>query len=241
MKIFENTCEFNYPWDQVTAANWCKYPNEMSTHVIAVDVLRRELDPTNSILTTERLITCKQSIPKWLNCLIGGKEVSYVREVSTVDLNEKTLTLRSVNLTMNNLLKVFETVIYQPDEINPLITVFKQQAQITAYATFQKICNKIEDWSIERFDQNAQRGKIGFEKVLKIFTQQIEQNSVEIMDKVVNIIDELSIDKIGGIVDDSIDNVSKKTEELLQDTEIVKNSKIIHQYYDLIKNAFKRE
>ena len=63
MKLFQNSYDFNYPWDQVTAANWKKYPNEISTHVIAVDVLRRELKDQGKVLVTERLITesCQRS------------------------------------------------------------------------------------------------------------------------------------------------------------------------------------
>ncbi|KAK9478317.1 PRELI-like family-domain-containing protein [Lipomyces japonicus] len=167
MKFFSSQCHFDYNWEHVSASTWKKYPNEMSTHVVAVDVLRREINPTTGVLTTERLITCKQSIPSWLLALVGGRDVSYVREVSEVDPFKKTLTLRSVNLTMNHLLSVQETVTYQPDKINPEKTVFDQHARIEAYATFQRLCNKIEEWSVERFKQNAQLGRIGFEAVLK--------------------------------------------------------------------------
>ncbi|CAM9017537.1 hypothetical protein WICANDRAFT_40009 [Wickerhamomyces anomalus NRRL Y-366-8] len=231
MKIFSNSCEFYYPWEQVTAANWRKYPNEMSTHVVAVDVLRRELDPTCKILTTERLITCKQSIPSWLLCMVGGKEVSYVREVSTVDMNTKTLTLRSINLTLNNLLKVYETVTYKPDQTDPFKTCFNQEAQITAYATFQRICNKIEDWSVERFGENAKKGKIGFDSVLKIFNEQWERRDElvdEISDKVVKTYDDLKIE------------IVKETDKILNEAEHVKKS-ILIEYYDIIKKAFKRD
>lgn len=232
MKIFSNSCDFYYPWEQVTAANWQKYPNEMSTHVVAVDVLRRELDPTSQILTSERLITCKQSIPSWLLYMVGGKDVSYVREVSTVDLNTKTLTLRSVNLTLSNLLKVYETVTYKPDATNPFKTVFNQEAQITAYATIQRICNKIEDWSVQRFGENAKKGKAGFESVLKIFTEQLDRSEQivdEISGKVVQTYDELKVE----IVDPAVDKI-------LTEAEQVKKS-ILSEYYDVIKRAFKRD
>ncbi|CAI6810728.1 ANM_collapsed_G0037490.mRNA.1.CDS.1 [Saccharomyces cerevisiae] len=114
MKLFQNSYDFNYPWDQVTAANWKKYPNEISTHVIAVDVLRRELKDQGKVLVTERLITVKQGVPKWIMMMLGGTNMSHVREVSVVDLNKKSLTMRSCNLTMCNLLKVYETVTYSP-------------------------------------------------------------------------------------------------------------------------------
>lgn len=176
MKIFSSQHEFNYSWEQVSAANWKKYPNEMSTHVVAVDVLRREIDSQTGVLRTERLITCQQAIPRWILALVGGSNVSYVREVSEVDPKTKVLTLRSVNLTMNNLLSVYETVVYSPDPLNPKSsTIFRQEAQITAYASLKRICNKIEDWSVERFNQNAKLGKAGFDSVLNKIYEKVHE------------------------------------------------------------------
>ncbi|EGW35803.1 protein MSF1 [Spathaspora passalidarum NRRL Y-27907] len=179
MKFFESDHYFDYPWDQVTAANWQKYPNEMSTHVISVDILSRELNPATNVLRSERLIGCKQSIPKWLSFLVGGATVSYVREVSEVDLNNKTLVMKSSNLTMNNLLLVNETVVYRPDpELPQSRTLFEQSAEITAFASIGRICDKIEDWSVERFGQNAKVGKMAFEGVLKTLNEKWEQSGV---------------------------------------------------------------
>ncbi|ODQ64981.1 MSF1-domain-containing protein [Nadsonia fulvescens var. elongata DSM 6958] len=184
MKIFSQQHIFGYSWEQVSSANWKKYPNEMSTHVIAVDVLRREIDPETNILKTERLLTCKQAVPRWLLTLVGGQEVSYVREVSEVDLKKRTLVLRSVNLTMNNLLFVYETVMYKPDPTNPTFaTVFNQEAQITAFGSFKRLCNKIEEWSVDRFQSNASLGRAGFESVLNKVTNTVHEGEsvLEIM------------------------------------------------------------
>ena len=83
MKVFSNECTFDYSWEEVSTANWRKYCpwNEKSTHVIAVDIVSRQVDPATGIvclhpltffsiailtpyqLRTERLITCKQSAP----------------------------------------------------------------------------------------------------------------------------------------------------------------------------------
>lgn len=176
MKIFSSQHQFSYSWEHVSSANWKKYPNEMSTHVVAVDVLRREIDPRSGVLTTERLITCKQAIPKWIMALVGGTDVSYVREVSEVNPHTRTVTMRSVNLTMNNLLSVYETVVYRPDPARPnTSTLFEQEAQITAYASFRRLCSKIEDWSVERFNQNAKLGRAGFESVLQQVTQKVQE------------------------------------------------------------------
>lgn len=148
----------------------------MSSHVVAVDVLRREINPSSGILTTERLITVQQSIPRWIVALVGGTNVSYVREVSEVNPKTRTLTLRSINLTMNSLLSVYETVVYSPNPKNPTnSTIFRQEAQITAYASFRRLCNKIEDWSVERFNQNAELGKAGFDSVLNKIYMRVQE------------------------------------------------------------------
>ncbi|RAL64410.1 hypothetical protein DID88_001886 [Monilinia fructigena] len=94
MKVFSSDCKFDYSWEEVSTANWRKYCpwNEKSTHVIAVDTLSRYVDAETGILRTERLITCKQTAPKWLQSLMGGKDTSHVFETSYVDPVTKKIT-----------------------------------------------------------------------------------------------------------------------------------------------------
>lgn len=172
MKLFETTHHFEYPWEQVTAANWRKYPNELAAHVVLVDVLSRTIDADKQILRTERLIGCKQAIPRWLSYAIGAQESNYVREVSEIDLKNRTLVMKLMNLTLNHFMLVNETVVYKPNQDNPShSTCFTQVAEITAYASIARICDKIEEWSIKRFQQNAQTGRMAFESVLKVFSE----------------------------------------------------------------------
>lgn len=92
--------------------------------------------------------------------------------MSEVDPSQQTIVLRSRNLTGNNLVSIEETVIYSPHpEFPNSKTLFKQDAQITAYGAFTRICTAVEDWSVERFGQNAKRGKLGFEAVLEMSTK----------------------------------------------------------------------
>ena len=53
MKVFESDCTFDYPWEEVSTANWRKYCpwNDKSPHVIAVDTLAREVDPKTGIVS----------------------------------------------------------------------------------------------------------------------------------------------------------------------------------------------
>ncbi|RAO64000.1 uncharacterized protein BHQ10_000012 [Talaromyces amestolkiae] len=172
MKVFSSDCTFDYSWGEVSTANWRKYCpwNDKSTHVKAVDTLSRAIEPSTGILRTERLITCYQSAPKWVLNLFGGSEVSYVYEVSYVDPITKKVTMCSTNLTWANVLNVRETVTYQPSQSLPdKQTDFRQEAKITALCTgWQKMKNKLEEVSVERFRENAKRGREGFEAVLEM-------------------------------------------------------------------------
>lgn len=183
MKLFESDHKFDYSWEQVTAANWQKYPNELSAHVVSVDILNRTVDPDRQVLRTERLIGCKQAIPRWLSCIIGGQDLSYVREVSEVDLKNKTLVMKSHNMTMSHLLLVNETVTYRPDAAFPdSRTSFSQAAEITAYASIRRLCERIEEWSVERFGQNASRGRAGFESVLQLLLEKWDESEEFVSD-----------------------------------------------------------
>lgn len=98
---------------------------------------------------------------------LTGAEVSYVREVSEVDLRNQTVTMRSMNLTACNIVSIQETVVYTPHPQLAGKTLFTQGAQITAYGAFSRICTAVEEWSVERFNVNAQKGRMGFEAVLE--------------------------------------------------------------------------
>ena len=185
MKVFATKESFDYSWDEVSTNNWRKYCpwNDKSTHVIGVDTLSRTVDSSTGILRTERLITCNQACPQWVVSLFGGSTVSQVYEVSYVDPAAKKVTMCSTNLTWSNVLSVRETVVYQPSRTHPTKkTEFLQEARITALCGgWQKIKNKVEQASVERFEENAARGREGFEMVLamsrKVFGEEREREA----------------------------------------------------------------
>ncbi|KAL8802567.1 MAG: hypothetical protein Q9182_003732 [Xanthomendoza sp. 2 TL-2023] len=175
MKVFSSEYLFDYSWEEVSTANWRKYCpwNDKSPHVIAVDTLSREVDPSTGILRTERLITCHQQAPAWVISLLGGSNTSHVYETSYVSPSEKRVTMCSTNISWANILRVRETVTYQPDLTTSSPgherTRFTQDAKITALCGgWQKIRTKIEEASVERFSENARRGREGFEAVLEM-------------------------------------------------------------------------
>lgn len=176
MRLFNTHHEFQYTWDEVSTANWRKYCpwNDQSTHVIAVDTLSRRLDPATNILRTERLITCRQSAPSWLKTALGRKEdTSMVYEVSYVDVRARKVTMCSQNITWSDILSVQETVVYRdgvPGATGRVgTTIFEQRARIIALCGgWQRIKNAVEEFGVERFRQNAAKGREGFERVLRI-------------------------------------------------------------------------
>lgn len=87
----------------------------------------------------------------------------------------------SQNMTFADLISVRETVVYRPSATSPNThTIFDQHAKIIAFCGgWQKIKNSIEDFTVERFKQNAVRGREGFEAVLemsrKVFAMERER------------------------------------------------------------------
>ena len=119
------------------------------------------------------------------SCTTHSYETSYVDPVSFLSnvihnefteksiQVEKRVTMCSTNLTWANMISVRETVVYQPDdsasEPGHERTKFEQEARITALCGgWQKLRSKIEEASVERFRENARRGREGFEAVLEM-------------------------------------------------------------------------
>ncbi|CAO3636493.1 unnamed protein product [Cunninghamella blakesleeana] len=155
--------------ESVSAAQWQKYPNENCPHVQHVNVLNCTVDPETGILTTERLITVEQFVPRFILRLIGGDTKQYVREISVIDPKKKTLKMESINLTMSNLLSVHEHIVYQQHPENENRTQFTQQACISAGSSISRWGSYVEDFSLKRFTENASIGREGFSKVLERF------------------------------------------------------------------------
>jgi hypothetical protein len=115
-------------------------------------------------MRTERLITCQQSAPKWVTAIMGGVDSSMVYETSYVNPSAKTLTMCSMNVTWSDLLNVRETCTYTPAPASP--------------ATKTNFTQRAEQFTVDRFQQNARAGKEGFEMVLErareVFKEQRE-------------------------------------------------------------------
>lgn len=149
----------------------------MAPHVTNVDYLSRSIDPLTGNLHTERLLSCKQNVPDFILKMIGGQNSSIVYEKSVVDLAGRRLVLKSTNLTYSHLMTVEETCIYEafsetPAQLNQTIpplqewTKFTQSARIRSFSAWNYLRESLEDFSINRFQANAHKGRAALEVVL---------------------------------------------------------------------------
>ncbi|KAG9104596.1 hypothetical protein FRC06_001063 [Ceratobasidium sp. 370] len=164
-----------HSWSHVNLGICHKYPNPKCAHVISVDVVDRSVDPATGVIRTERILGCKQSAPRWIVKLLGGSEDAFVREISFVDPATARTTVTSVNLSLSQYVTVLENIVYEPVrglDGKPQ-TRFSQTAEIQArMAIWRSVGERLEKFSVDRFGQNAQLGREGFEGVLRMLLEQ---------------------------------------------------------------------
>ncbi|KAI8920110.1 hypothetical protein PhCBS80983_g02966 [Powellomyces hirtus] len=169
MKFTENQYLFAHPFGTITEANWRKYPNEYSSHVLSVDILSREVCPTTGVLRSERLVSVKQSAPALLRRLLPIPEVTYFREVSFLDPKRKSYKAISNNLSMRSIVDVEETCEFNaadPQSPDSGGTVFKQRAEVNALGALSYAARLVEETAVSSFKANSWKGRQGLETVV---------------------------------------------------------------------------
>ncbi|TCD70633.1 hypothetical protein EIP91_002352 [Steccherinum ochraceum] len=166
MHYFSQLFNYDHPWSHVVIGMWHKYPNPQCSHVVTIDVLDRSVDPRTGIIRTERVLGCKQKAPIWIVKLFGGSEDAFVREISFINPATQDATITSVNLSLSQFATCYENIRYTPSPNGK--TSFVQTAEIQArVALWRSAADKLEHWLVQRFEQNAQLGKMGFTDVLR--------------------------------------------------------------------------
>ncbi|KAJ7655228.1 PRELI-like family-domain-containing protein [Mycena polygramma] len=174
MHFFSQNFNYEHPWSHVVIGMWHKYPNAKCSHVVSIDVLDRTIDPKTGIIRTERILNCKQKTPTWIVKLFGGSEDAFVREISFVDPATQNATITSVNLSLSQFATCVERIQYSPAPDNR--TSFSQTAEIQArMAIWRTAADGLEKWLVQRFEQNAHLGKLGFTDVLRTLEERIEE------------------------------------------------------------------
>ncbi|KAK7461900.1 Phospholipid metabolism protein [Stygiomarasmius scandens] len=185
MHFFNQVFNYDHPWSHVIIGMWHKYPNPKCSHVLSVDVLDRSVDPKTGIIRTERMLGCKQKAPGWILRLFGGSEDAFVREISFIDPKTQTATITSENLSLSQFATCFEQITYTPAPSSSSShgpsnrTVFTQTAEIQArMALWRSAADGLEKWLVDRFEQNAQLGKMALTDVLRSLWEERQMQSL---------------------------------------------------------------
>ncbi|THU88440.1 MSF1-domain-containing protein [Dendrothele bispora CBS 962.96] len=174
MHFVNQVYNYDHPWSHVVIGMWHKYPNPKCSHVISIDVLDRSVDPKTGIIRTERILACKQKAPTWIVKLFGGSEDAFVREISFIDPKNQNATITSENLSLSQFATCLEQIRYTPE--SPHRTVFSQTAEIQArMALWRSAADGLEKFLVQRFEQNAQLGKMAFTDVLRRLWEERQQ------------------------------------------------------------------
>jgi len=163
MKIWSSEHIFNHSWDNVVKAALQKYPNPLTPGVIGVDVVDRSVE--NGIIKSHRLMMTQWSVAPWISKLLGGNKTCYASEHSEVNRDEKILSLRSRNLTFDNIINVDEKLIYSVHPEDPQKTMLKQEAIITVQNV--PLIDYLENTFISKMTVNAATGRKAIEFVIK--------------------------------------------------------------------------
>ena len=86
--------------------------------------------------------------------------------MSFIDPSTQTATITSVNLSLSQFATCYESIRYSPASQNK--TTFHQTAEIQSRVNLWRAASdKLENFLVQRFEQNAQLGKLGFSYVLR--------------------------------------------------------------------------
>jgi len=163
MKIWESQHTFSHPWETVTKALWRKYPNPLNPNVVGVDVVDRRVTPEGHLFS-ERVMMTNWGLANWVKKLIGFDDVAYAHEISTVDPENKTLSVNSRNLTYDSIVNVEERITYLPHPDDPDKTLMTQQAVVTVQGV--PLTSYMEQLMTTSIAGNASNGREALESVI---------------------------------------------------------------------------
>ncbi|KAG8447169.1 hypothetical protein GDO86_014581 [Hymenochirus boettgeri] len=172
MKIWTSEHVFDHPWETVTTAAMQKYPNPMNPGVVGVDVLNRHVDSSGK-LHSDRLLSTEWGMPSIVRSIIGtSRTKTYIQEHSVVDPAEKTMELKSRNITFTNMVSVDERLVYKPHPQDSGKTVLTQEAVITVKGV--SLSSYLEGMMANTISSNANKGRDAMEWVIGKLNAEIE-------------------------------------------------------------------
>ncbi|CAL8135405.1 unnamed protein product [Orchesella dallaii] len=174
MKFWTSEYTFNHPWDKVVQAAWRKYPNPMNPAVASIDVLDRTVDE-KGVLHTHRILSSKWGIPSWVQNIMGSPSIMYSNEKSEVDPNNKTMVLKSRNITFCSNIAVDEHLVYSPHPSDPAKTLLKQEAVVLVKGV--PLSSYMESLLTTTISSNANKGRQAMNWVISKIDEELKDLS----------------------------------------------------------------
>lgn len=172
MKIWSSEHTFSDPWELVVRAQWRKYPNKYNQAVEGVDVVERNVDK-NGVLHSHRLMSTRWGFPDWATKILGGDGLGYGSEHSAVDAKNKSMEMKTRNLSFCNVITIDEKMVYTPHPADKTKTMLKQETVVTVKGV--PLSSYIEHYVAQSIGNNAANGRKAMQYVIdKIKTETTE-------------------------------------------------------------------
>ncbi|XP_071785662.1 PRELI domain containing protein 3B-like [Asterias amurensis] len=171
MKIWSSEHVFHHPWETVAKAAWRKYPNPMNNSVVGVDVAERRVEPSGK-LYSHRILTTKWGLPGWVIRFLGMNPTCFVSEHSLVDAKERTLLLKSKNVTLNSYVSIDEELVYKPHPTISNATLLTQEAVVTVNGF--GLANHLEGLVTKTISSKSASGREAMEWVIQSINQEMK-------------------------------------------------------------------
>lgn len=169
MVLFSKDHTYKHDWGAVTLAFWRKYPNRHAKHVKAVDTYASSLCPRTGDMVTRRVIICHNYLPSWIVAL-GVSPVQYAVEQTVTNARNKTMVVRSRNVSGASVMVVEETCSYSAHPDRKDWTRYHQEAHIRAFLPF--VYGRLERYSFDNFHKNSSKGLEIIEDLCEKFARQ---------------------------------------------------------------------
>ncbi|XP_029781869.1 PRELI domain containing protein 3B-like isoform X2 [Suricata suricatta] len=173
MKIWTSEHVFDHPWETVTTAAMQKYPNLMNPSVVGVDMQDRHIDSSRK-LHSHPLLSTEWGLPSIVKSLISAARTkTYMQEHSVVDPVDRTMELKSTNISFTNMVSVDERLIYKPHPQEPGKTILTQEAIITVKGV--SLSSYLKGLMASMISSNANKGRKAMEWVIHKLNAEIEE------------------------------------------------------------------
>lgn len=175
MLYFNNSHTYQYDFPTVTLAYFNRYPNPYSRHVKSTDTIDTFIDAQGRLHQT-KLLKKSGRLPSFVKHFLGKITTSWIIERSVVDPTSQTMKTYCCNLDHRKIIRIEEFNEFQYDpvknETNCKVTVKFSSNLKMRFSN--KLKDKIESWSLDKFKDNLTNSRIGFKLVLEKVKSRLE-------------------------------------------------------------------